>query len=354
MSSNQPTKLKKTIKQMEEELMAQQRGTTATTAHVSPFARGAEIAYQRSFQAPTQYHLATAAELSRIQEQQRPQPRAPSPPRTTGLTSATLARERAYENARRKQMEYYAMLEQRYGAIRGDDGSYLAAMERYDHDVEVERKKKETEQQKAKSTRALAEEELFQRQQSEREQQEHARYEEEVRQYNQRMRQQQQYYQQQQQQQQPQQQQQQYQQQQHAHASVHAPVHAPVRAPEPAEPDSPKSILNRRYPLPQTKQEAFAILKIAPSSTQKEIIKAYRVLALLLHPDKNMHNPVEATIRFQQLQTALNIINSQSGGRRRYRLHRKLKTRHNRHRHSNRHYKRSTKSSKRYSIKYRR
>lgn len=142
MSGNQPTKLKKTIKEMEEELMAQQQSQMAHAQQASPFARGSEIAYKRTLSASPYYHQATPEELARIQEQQRPQPRASSPPRTTGLTSATLARERAYENARQKQVEYYAMLEQRYGAIRGDDRSYLAAMERYNHDVEVERKKK--------------------------------------------------------------------------------------------------------------------------------------------------------------------------------------------------------------------
>lgn len=351
MSGNQPTKLKKTIKEMEEELMAQQQSQMAHAQQASPFARGSEIAYKRTLSASPYYHQATPEELARIQEQQRPQPRASSPPRTTGLTSATLARERAYENARQKQVEYYAMLEQMYGAIRGDDRSYLAAMERYNHDVEVERKKKETEQQKSKSERVRAEEELFRRQQAEREQQEQrerARYEEEVRQYNRRMQEQQQYYQQQRQQQQYQQ----YQQPQYAPAS--APAQAPAQAPasKRARPDSPKSILNRKYPVPETIQEAFAILRIPSSSTPKEIHKAYHAQALLLHPDKNTHNPVEATIRFQQLQAAHAIINHQNGGKRRYRLHRKLKTCH--HRHCSRRYKHSHKTSKRYSTKHRR
>uniref|UniRef100_A0A6C0EZN9 J domain-containing protein n=1 Tax=viral metagenome TaxID=1070528 RepID=A0A6C0EZN9_9ZZZZ len=124
MSGNQPTKLKKTIREMEEELMAQQRGTAA---HVSPFARGAEIAYQRSLHAPIQFREATAADLERIRSQQEPQPaqRAYSPPRASGMMSATLARQRAYEN----YIAYYRNLEQQYRAVPGNERSYLDALE---------------------------------------------------------------------------------------------------------------------------------------------------------------------------------------------------------------------------------
>jgi len=63
------------------------------------------------------------------------------------MISATLARQRAIdamiERARQAQLAFYAMLEQRYGAIRGDEDSYLVAMERYDYDMEKERKKRE-------------------------------------------------------------------------------------------------------------------------------------------------------------------------------------------------------------------
>lgn len=148
MSGNQPTKLKKTIREMEEELMAQQRGTAA---HVSPFARGAEIAYQRSLHAPIQFREATAADLERIRSQQEPQPaqRAYSPPRASGMMSATLARQRAYEN----YIAYYRNLEQQYRAVPGNERSYLDALEEQQRREEEWREQRQQQQQQQESRR---------------------------------------------------------------------------------------------------------------------------------------------------------------------------------------------------------
>lgn len=265
MSGNTPTPLKKTIKEMEEELMARQRGTAATAAHVSPFAKGAELAYQRSLIASMQFRPPTDADLERIRRQQEPQPRARSPPRTTGMMSATLAKQRAYEN----YIAYYRNLEQQYRAVPGNERSYLDAME------EQQRREQERREQ----------------QRREQQQREHER--------------------------------------------------------------RPRS----RSPSPSSdnKKEAFAILGILPTSSKAEIQKAYRRQALLLHPDKNRHNPEEATRRFQELQAAMDEINKEPhrGGRRHYRSYRKLKTRSNHHshrrsRHTSRHHKRLRKSSKKY------
>jgi DnaJ-class molecular chaperone len=58
---------------------------------------------------------------------------------------------------------------------------------------------------------------------------------------------------------------------------------------------------------------------------------------MVLHPDKNPGNQDEATIRFQQLQQAYNLLNPQGGGRRkrhtRSRRHKSHKTHRHRHRH---------------------
>jgi len=152
MSGNKPTPLKQTIKEMEEELMAQQRGTAATAAHVSPFARGAEIAYQRSLHAPMEFRKPTAADLERIRRQQEPQPRAHSPPRTTGMMSATLAKQRAYEN----YIAYYRNLEQQYRAVPGNERSYLDAMEE-----QQRREQQRREQQRRRSPSPDNKEEAF-------------------------------------------------------------------------------------------------------------------------------------------------------------------------------------------------
>ena len=258
MSGNKPTPLKQTIKEMEEELMAQQRGTAATAAHVSPFARGAEIAYQRSLYAPMEFRQPTAADLERIRMQQEPQPRAHSPPRTTGMMSATLAKQRAYEN----YIAYYRNLEQQYRAVPGNERSYLDAME------EQQRREQERRQQ--------------QRREQEQQRREHER--------------------------------------------------------------RPRS----RSPSPSSdnKKEAFAILGILPTSSKAEIQKAYRRQALLLHPDKHIHNKEEATRRFQELQAAMDEINKEPhrGGRRHYKSYRKLKMRSHRHKRL----RKSCKSSKKY------
>ena len=55
--------------------------------------------------------------------------------------------------------------------------------------------------------------------------------------------------------------------------------------------------------LPNEK-DLYAILGLQKESTQEEIKKAYRKLALTLHPDKNPDNP-EATERFLILNLAI-------------------------------------------------
>jgi hypothetical protein len=132
--------------------------------------------------------------------------------------------------------------------------------------------------------------------------------------------------------------------QQRHHERGPGPVPAPGPAPErPKSPKSPRS----KYSAPKTKKAAFDFLGIPPSSTEAEINKAYRKMALKLHPDKNLHNLIEAEEQFKQLQSAIDMIKKpgQMGGRNRsYRLYRKLKTRHRRR--SSRHTKHSYKSSK--------
>ena len=128
---------KKTIREMEEELMAQQR---AQTVQASPFARGAEIAYRRSMQMPMQFREATQADLERIRLMQQPQKMQPIA-RTEGLISATIIRGRALEEAREKQAKFYSLLEKKYGAIRGNEHSYIEAMERYHNDKFIKKQK---------------------------------------------------------------------------------------------------------------------------------------------------------------------------------------------------------------------
>ena len=321
--------------------------------------------------------LPSEEDLRRIEEMQRPLPRSKSPQGRSGMMSTTLARRRAIdamiEKARQAQLAYYAMLERRYGAVRGDVDSYLVAMERHQYDMEKERKKQnkvaagtmvefqsaveieamirgldeevrerlhkatvahqradshwreydreKTRKEEAEIERLRQEAERLRREYEARQEHERRRREEEYHQFQERERRRRQQeqeeerrYQEQERRQREQEwhQRQQQQQQQHARA-------AHPRAPSPRrdEPESPKTALARRYPAPDTRPAAFAVLGLPASATKTEIKKAYRHGAMILHPDKNIDNPDEATIRFQQLQQAYNLLNPQGGGRRR-------------------------------------
>lgn len=293
------------------------------------------------------------------------------------MISVTLARHRAmeaeYERARRAQLAFYAMLEQKYGAIKGDDDSYLVAMERYEYDQEKERKRKDkvaagtmmpfqSEAEMEAMIRGLDEEvrtrlhnatlahqraeahwraydrekarkeqeeierlrqeaERLRREYEARQEYERRRREQEYREYQERERQRRQHeyeqerrYQEERRRQQQQQQEQWYQRQQQQQSHARG-----SRAPSPRrdEPESPKSALKRRYPAPESRSAAFAVLGLPGSASSREIKKAYHHGAMLLHPDKNLENSEEATIRFQQLQQAYNLLNPHGGGRRR-------------------------------------
>ncbi|KAK9235261.1 DnaJ domain-containing protein [Lipomyces kononenkoae] len=52
----------------------------------------------------------------------------------------------------------------------------------------------------------------------------------------------------------------------------------------------------------------YELLEIGRDASADEIRKAYRRQALLLHPDKNMHNVEEATQKFAQVQAAYEIL----------------------------------------------
>ena len=345
-------------------------------------------------------HYASEDELRRIEEMQRPPPRSGSPQGRSGMMSTTLARRRAIdamiEKARQAQLAYYAMLERRYGAVRGDVDSYLVAMERHQYDMEKERKKQDkvaagtmvefqsaveieamirglddevrerlhrataahqradshwreydrekTRKEEAEIERLRQEADALRREYEARQEHDRRRREEEYRQFQERERRRRQQEQeeerryQEQERRQREQQREQQQRQQHARA-------ARPRSPSPRrdEPESPKTALARRYPAPDTRPAAFAVLGLPTSASKTEIKKAYRHSAMVLHPDKNIDNQDEATIRFQQLQQAYNLLNPQGGGKRvrrhiRSSRRKSHKTRHRRH-HSHRRHK---------------
>jgi DnaJ family protein A protein 5 len=52
----------------------------------------------------------------------------------------------------------------------------------------------------------------------------------------------------------------------------------------------------------------YEVLGVSKESTDSELKKAYRVLALKWHPDKNTENPEEATDMFQEIQQAYDVL----------------------------------------------
>jgi len=347
-----------------------------------------------------EYREPTAEDIARREQMKRPPPRAPSPKGSVGTISGTLLRHRArvaeLERIRQEQLAFYAMLEQRYGAVKGDDHSYLVAMERYEYDKEKEKKQKEKrdagtmvpfqstdeveaiirgmddevrqrlhnatlarqradahlrayEREKARkeeeeierlrreAERIREEAERLRREHQARMEYERARREQEYREYLERERQrrqreyeEEQFYQRQRQQQRQQQQHQYHSDQHRGRGAAAAAAHNRAPSPRSDEPEDPQKAFARRFPLPETRQQAFAVLNIPQSATEQQIKKAYRHGALVLHPDKNPGNEMESTIRYQQLQEAFNILNPQKGGNRRYnrRRHRKTKKTH--------------------------
>ena len=336
--------------------------------------------------ASRQYHLVSQDELRRKNEinSRRERSRSPIPTGRTGMMSTTMARyyarEAALEKARQEQLAFYAMLEKKYGAIPGDEHSYLVAMERYDYDMEKERKKKDkvasgtmvafqseaemeamirgldeevrerlrraslahqradshwraydrekTRKEEEEIERLRQEAERLRREYEARQEYERRRREEEYRQYQERERQRRQQreederrYQEEQRREREQQSRERQRQHQQQYQSSAAPPPAPAHL---DEPESPKTRLSRRYPAPQTREAALVVLGVPASASTQEIKKAYRHGAMILHPDKNPDNQDEATIRFQQLQQAYNLINPHGGGRRR-----RMRTRNN-------------------------
>ena len=52
----------------------------------------------------------------------------------------------------------------------------------------------------------------------------------------------------------------------------------------------------------------YETLGVAPTATQEQIIQAYRKLALVYHPDRNLANPTEASIKFKKITEAFDVL----------------------------------------------
>lgn len=223
----------------------------------------------------------------------------------SGVMSATLEKPRAADRARERQRKFYSMLEQRYGARKGNDLSYVQAMERYHTDKDMKEREKMSQSAREKQEREHIKREKQERERRAKEEEEayirtREREIEQERQWREHMRQQQQ----------QQQRQQQYQYQQ-SHARAHAQA-GPAEEPQ----LSPRSRLTRRHPSPISKRDALIIMEFDPryAPTSREIKERFNEMALRLHPDKNLDNPDESSILFKQLHKAYKLLKKQGGG----------------------------------------
>ena len=221
----------------------------------------------------------------------------------SGIMSATLEKPRAADRARERQRKFYSMLEQRYGARKGNDLSYVQAMERYHADKDMKEREKMSQSEREKQEREHIKREKQERERRAKEEEEayirtREREIEQERQWREHMRQQQQ------------QRQQQYQYQQ-SHARAHAQA-GPAEEPQ----LSPRSRLTRRHPSPISKRDALIIMEFDPRSapTSREIKEKFNEMALRLHPDKNLDNQDESSILFKQLHKAYKLLKKQGGG----------------------------------------
>ena len=282
-------------------------------------------------QSPYQIQVANEAGIER---KRQPQTFIPSPVSSTGLISATLLRSRIVRDAYDKQAKFFSLLEEKYGAVKGDDRSYLEAMDRYhnDKDMKKQESKAKTPFEKLEEIRLKQEKKAMKREEEERmrreEEQRHQReYDERMRQEQYRKYQEQPGWEQwnrheerrkqqewerfkQQQQQQQQKPQQQYQQRSYAYGGP---------APEPGPLPSSRDKGDGRYPTPNSRAEALIIMGLDPhaSLTARDIKLAFNKKALLLHPDKNLDNREEAGEKFKQLDEAFKYLRKQEGGRNR-------------------------------------
>ena len=252
-----------------------------------------------------------------------------SAPATYGLISSTLARHRARHAAYEKQLKFYTLLETKYGAVKGNERSYLEALERYHNDKErkeeekirqsaiekreTERKKREKEERKRRAKEEQeeyirAQEREIERQRQENIRREQMRQRQQEREDSYRRQQYQQQYQQRYQYQEPNYQEQQQRARSHEGYARGGPAEEPQL--------SPRSKLSRRHPSPKTKQDALAILQFDPrgNPSQREIKTAFNKMAMRLHPDKNLDNPDEASVLFKQVHSAYKILKPQAGG----------------------------------------
>jgi hypothetical protein len=306
---------KKSLREMEEALEAQRQSEIAERFGIGRFS-GSPSSLTQSL-VGRQFHELTPARMERREEMSQPYQSHVAASVHSGISSGLLLSQLNRE-AIEKQAIFFALLESRYGAIKGNDKSYEDAINMYLDDEEAMRlanqKIMDTQRQRAEHFKGVdaklkTEREsfrplqgiynaLFQRNYqsqtgSRHEQEEQARqqqYEEQERQ-----RQQEQW----EDAQRAQREWEQYQRQQHGQHQ-----HSYARGGPAREPPS-----SRKRPKMQ-RNKALAFMGIDPRSapTERDLKKAFNRKALQLHPDKNLHNKEKAANKFKRMHKAFNSL----------------------------------------------
>ena len=308
---------KKSLKEMEEELEAQRESERRERLGIGRFS-GQPTALSQSL-ASRQFRKLTPAGMERREAMNQPYQSHIAEPVHSGISSALLL-SRMNTEAIEKQARFFALLESKYGAIKGNDKSYEDAINRYLDDEEAMRlasqQRMETQKQRSDHFKAVEEKlkkeregfrpmqeiynALFQRnyksqsgsREEQEEQERQQRYEQEHR-----RRQQEQW----EDMQRAQREWEQYQRQQQGHQQQHSYARGgPAQEPPPPSGKRPK--------MPRNKALAFMGIDPRTAPTDRDIKKAFNRRSLQLHPDKNVGNKEKTANKFKRMRKAYNSL----------------------------------------------
>jgi len=335
------------LKEMEEALEAERERKRLEELGAGRFS-GSLSALSQSL-AGRQFHELTPARMERREEMSKPYQSHIAAPVQSGISSALLL-SRMNTEAIEKQARFFALLESKYGAIKGNDKSYEDAINRYLDDEEVmhlaNQQRMDTQRQRAEHFKGVEEKlkteregfrplqglynALFQRNyqsqtgsRKEQEEQERQRqYEEEER-----RRKQEQW----EDMQRAQREWEQYQRQQQQGRQQHSYARGgPAQEP-------PSS--GKRSKMQRNKALAFMGIDPRSAPTARDIKLAFNKRSLQLHPDKNLRNKEKAANKFKRMRKAFNSLTNKGqsdsdtsgsmGGSTMRRHHKRNKTRKN-------------------------
>jgi hypothetical protein len=309
-------KKQKSLKEMEKELEDQRERERVERLGIGRFS-GSPSSLTQSL-AGRQFYELTPDRMERREAMNQPYQSHIAAPVQSGISSGLLL-SRMNREAIEKQARFFALLESKYGAIKGNDKSYEDAINRYLDDEEVmhlaNQQRMETQRQRAEHFKAVDEKlkteregfrpmqqiynALFQRnyqsqtgsRKEQEEQERQQRYEEEER-----RRKQEQWEEMQRAQREWEQYQQQQQQQQQGRSYARG---GPAQEP-------PSS--GKRSKMQRNKALAFMGIDPRTAPTAREIKLAFNKRSLQLHPDKNLHNKEKAANKFKRMRKAFNSL----------------------------------------------